>query len=66
MKLSPLKLRVELYKRNMTQAELSKKTGFTRNCISGICNGKSCRDDTAYKIADALGVSILDIMEVRQ
>jgi putative transcriptional regulator len=48
--------------KNITQEELARKIGVTRNCISRIENGASNGSiNVLYNIAKALGVKISDI-----
>lgn len=54
-----------LKKRDMRQKTLSEKTGISKSTISMICNGKSCTEDTARKIAAALDVTIDELIETR-
>lgn len=53
-------IRVE---RNLTQEELSVKSGVSRITISGIESGRMSvtKTDTLTKIADALGMSVVSI-----
>lgn len=50
-----------LLDKSMRQTELSEKAGITRATISAICNGKSCSNETAQKIAKALDVKIEEL-----
>jgi putative transcriptional regulator len=46
----------------MTQAQLAEKVGVTRQTINAIEQNKySPSLETAFKIADALGVTIIDV-----
>lgn len=55
------KLKVELMKRDMTQNQLAEMCGVSRATISNISCGRSCNDNTGYKIAQALGMEIEDL-----
>lgn len=46
---------------DVSQTELAQRTGFSRATINTVCNGKRCTDDTAHKIADALGVKVEEL-----
>jgi transcriptional regulator with XRE-family HTH domain len=46
-----------------TQATLSELAGVSEHTLSRIEHGASLRPSTARKIADALGVSVIDLME---
>lgn len=53
------RMKYALIKRKMTQAELSRQTGISKEFITKIINGLSYPTiTTAVKIADALGVSL--------
>lgn len=54
-----------LKKRDMRQKTLSEKTGISKSTISMICNGKSCTEATARKIAAALGVTVDELIETK-
>ena len=65
IKLDRRKLRILLMDSYQTQKDLSQKSGVSRITVNGICQGKTCSDETAAKIADALGVSIEELLEKR-
>lgn len=58
MKLRTIKVRSLMYRNEVTQTALAEKTGVSRRTVSLVCNGKSCSQQTAQKIADALGVNL--------
>ena len=62
MRIDRFKFRMELLKRGMTQTQLAKQAGVTRATINNIACGKSCRDEVAGQIAQALGVDVTVIM----
>lgn len=62
VRLNRIKLATELLKQDMTQVQLSKKSGVARTTISGIKSGRSCREETARAIAAALNVAIEELM----
>ena len=51
-------LRTALLLRNWTQPELAKEAKISRQTLSAVCRGATCRSDTAQRIAQALGVTI--------
>lgn len=53
----------ELIYQNMTQKDFAQKAGISRVTINSIKNGRSCSDAIGYKIAEALGVDIVDLLE---
>ncbi len=63
MRIDRKKLKIALIKKDMSQKELSKRSGVARATISYIVNGKSCSDEVGQKIAAALDVNVTDILE---
>ena len=55
-----LELRKE---KGYTQKQLAEKAGVSRVTVNGIKSGRSCSDETAGKIAKALGVDVTEIIE---
>ena len=47
----------------MTQQQLAELCGVSRATINGIVCGRSCNDRTGYKIAQALGMELKDLVE---
>lgn len=63
MRVDRCKLSLELMKRDITQKQLAEMCGISRATISGIACGRSCNDKTGYKIAQALGVELDNLLE---
>lgn len=63
MRVDRCKLSLELMKRDMIQKQLAEMCGVSRATISGIACGRSCNDKTGYKIAQALGVELDNLLE---
>ena len=63
MRLDRVKFVTELTKQDLTLKELANLSGVNRVTLSNIKCGKSCRDDIASKVANALKVKIEDLME---
>ncbi len=63
MRIDRIKLVTELIKQEMTQKQLAEKAGVSRVTVNGIKSGRSCSDETAGKIAKALGVDVTEIIE---
>ena len=61
MKLNEEHIRLIMYRKSISQTDVAGSSGVARPTISAICNGKSCRPETAQKIADALGVQLEEI-----
>ena len=63
MRVDRCKLSIELMKRDMTQQQLAELCVVSRATISGIVCGRSCNNRTGYKIAQALGMELKDLVE---
>lgn len=63
MRISGVLIKHALIDRGMKQKDLAEKSGITRATICAICGGKNCSEDTARKIAEALGVTVDDLIE---
>ena len=66
MKLDKKKMSAALIDCGKTWGQVSEETEIDRSTISMVYNGKSCRDSTAEKIAEALGVTLKDLEEEKQ
>ena len=51
-----------LARQDMQLKELSALSGVCLQTLSLVRNGKSCREDTACRIAAALGVDVTELM----
>ncbi len=58
MRIDRTKLVAEMTRQDLLVKDLVEKTGLSRATISGIRAGKSCLEETARAIADALKVSL--------
>lgn len=58
MYLNRIALAVFLTEKRISKVKLAELAGISRITISAVCNGKSCRPETAEKIAAALGVPL--------
>lgn len=63
MRVDRYKLSLELMKRDMTQNQLADMCGLSRATINGVSCGRSCSGKTGYKIAQALGVELDNLLE---
>lgn len=63
MRIDRVKLVSELIRQDMTQKELAEKAGVSRVTLSYIKCGKNCCDETAEKLAGALGVPVEKLIE---
>ena len=62
MRIDRVKFAAELARSDMTTVELSKKAGLSRGTISVVKGGKSCNENTAQRIARALGVDVEELL----
>lgn len=63
MNVSAIKIESLLAVQGLTKAELAKKAGTSRQSVSTVIRRGTCEPRTAGKLAAALGVDILDIIE---
>lgn len=63
MRINRIKLVAELAKRDMTQSKLAELAGVSRATVNYIKAGKSCTDEVGKKIADALQISVSELIE---
>lgn len=63
MNLDVWKIKLILAEKGLSQSDLAKKTGVTRQQISQIFARRNCSLRTAGKLAKGLGVPISDIVE---
>ena len=63
MRIDRVKLVTELAKRDLNQTKLAELAGVSRATISYIRGGKSCSDEVANKIADALKIDLEKLLE---
>lgn len=54
------KLKILMLKKKMRNTDIARITGLNPTTISNITRGLNCSDETAQKIANALGCSIND------
>lgn len=62
VRIDRLKLKLIMTKADVTQMQLAEKTGISRASINAVCQGKSCRQETADKIAKALKVKVEELI----
>ncbi|MDF2951749.1 MAG: family transcriptional regulator [Anaerocolumna sp.] len=63
LKLNVTKLLIAIGEQQMSIQELAEKSGVSRNTISAIKAGKTCRPDVAGKIARALQKPLAELIE---
>lgn len=62
MRLNETKMQIKMGEEGMNIRMLSERSGVSRQTISCIKAGKSCSPVIAYKLADALGMSMEEIL----
>jgi DNA-binding Xre family transcriptional regulator len=63
MRLNTTKVRLLMAKQVINQASLAAKAGISRQTLSAVMNGRSCRPELLGKISRALGVEPEEIIE---
>lgn len=66
MNVSAIKIESLLAMHGLTKTELSKKAGMSRQNVSTVIRRGTCEPRTAGKLATALGVDVLDIIETEE
>lgn len=64
MKLNETKMQIKMGERGMNIRMLSEKSGVSRQTISCIKAGKSCSPVVACKLAEALGMSVEEMLKL--
>lgn len=62
MRLNETKMQIKMGEEGMNIRMLSERSGVFRQTISCIKAGKSCSPVIAYKLADALGMSMEELL----
>ena len=63
MRLDRKKLTCAMIDADLNTKQLAEKAGVARATACSIKNGKSCNYDTAVKLAAALNVSVIELIE---
>lgn len=66
MRADAVKLKMALYERKISQAEISRKTGISRNTISAICTGKPCGFEALSKVANILDMDPRELIMLEE
>lgn len=62
MRINSFRINAQLARQGMTQSELAKKAGMTRQATSTLIRRGSCEPRTAGRIARALNVDVEDLI----
>lgn len=65
MRIDRAKFAAALVRADLTCKELATRTGISRATVTGVKTGKSCRQETAERLAAELGVSVSELAEVK-
>lgn len=65
MRIDRIKFATALVRADLTCKELATRTGVSRGTVTGVKTGKSCRRETAERLAAGLGVAVEDLAEVK-
>ena len=65
MRIDRVKLIAEMARAEISCEKLAREMGVSRATVGAIRGGKSCREDTAEKMAAALGVPLGELLERR-
>lgn len=63
MRIDRIKLVTEIARSEIKIYDLAAKSGLTRATISAIKGGKSCKEETAVKLAAGLGVPLSSLLQ---
>ena len=63
MKISKIKLELEMSKQLLRQQDLADLSGISRQTLSAIMNGRNCKPNILGKVAQALKVEPREIIE---
>lgn len=63
MRINKYKISFIMAKKDLMQKDLAELAGMSRGNLSTIVNGKNCQPKTALKIAQALNVSVEEILD---
>ena len=63
MRIDRIKLVTEMARSEIKLYELAEKSGLTRATITAIKGGKSCKEETAIKLAAGLGIPLANLLQ---
>lgn len=63
LKLNKRLIKKKLVELNLTQNEFANKNNLAQSTLSNVLNGKQATTKTLNKIADGLGISVVDLLE---
>lgn len=63
LKLNKRLIKKKLIELNLTQSEFANKNNIAQSTLSNVLNGRQSTTKTLNKIADGLGISVIDLLE---
>lgn len=66
MRISRIKLKMEMLKQDITNSELAEKAGVSLSTVSSIRAGRSCSESSAMLVARALNMSVEELLECKR
>lgn len=63
VRVNNITMRVEMARNRLTNDKLKEVTGISKATISAVRNGKTCSYDTAEKLAKALNLDLMELIE---
>ena len=66
MRIDRVKLITEMARADLNGKQLGELAGISRVTVSSVNGGRSCSEETAYKLARALGVDVEELLEVKK
>lgn len=63
LKLNKRLIKKKLIELNLTQSEFANKNNIAQSTLSNVLNGRQATTKTLNKIADGLGISVIDLLE---
>ncbi|KGF33928.1 hypothetical protein HMPREF2134_06305 [Peptoniphilus lacrimalis DNF00528] len=63
LKLNKRLIKKKLIELNLTQSEFANKNNIAQSTLSNVLNGRQATTKTLNKIADGLGISVIELLE---
>lgn len=63
LKLNKRLIKKKLIELNLTQSEFANKNNIAQSTLSNVLNGRQTTTKTLNKIADGLGISVIELLE---
>ena len=66
MRIDRVKLIAEMARQEISVKDLAEKSGVSRVTVTSMRSGKSCSDKSVNHVANALGIQVEELMEVKE